>query len=118
MARGNLLAACAPFGRIAVLASVYLLTMVLSELLSNGATAALMCTLVRQIAEQQGTPVLPLMIAVAIAASCAFATPIGYQTNLMVMNPGGYRFIDYLKVGIPLDLICFVVSMIVIPFAY
>ncbi|MFM8583719.1 MAG: SLC13 family permease, partial [Planctomycetaceae bacterium] len=64
---GNLLAACAPFGRIAVLASVYLLTMVLSELLSNGATAALMCTLVRQIAEQQGTPVLPLMIAVAIA---------------------------------------------------
>ena len=115
---GNLLAACAPFGRIAVLAAVYLLTMVLSELLSNGATAALMCTLVRQIAEQQGTPVLPLMIAVAISASCAFATPIGYQTNLMVMNPGGYRFIDYLKVGIPLDLICFIVSMIVIPFAY
>ena len=115
---GNLLSACAPFGRIAVLAAVYLLTMVLSELLSNGATAALMCTLVRQIAEQQGTPVLPLMIAVAISASCAFATPIGYQTNLMVMNPGGYRFIDYLKVGIPLDLICFIVSMIVIPFAY
>ena len=115
---GNLLAACAPFGRIAVLAAVYLLTMVLSELLSNGATAALMCTLVRQIAEQQGTSVLPLMIAVAISASCAFATPIGYQTNLMVMNPGGYRFIDYLKVGIPLDLICFIVSMIVIPFAY
>ena len=114
----NLLSACAPFGRIAVLAAVYLLTMVLSELLSNGATAALMCTLVRQIAEQQGTPVLPLMIAVAISASCAFATPIGYQTNLMVMNPGGYRFIDYLKVGIPLDLICFIVSMIVIPFAY
>lgn len=115
---GNILAACAPYGRVAVLATVYLLTMVLSELLSNGATAALMCTLVRQIAEQQQTSVVPLMVAVAIAASCAFATPIGYQTNLMVMNPGGYRFRDYLVVGIPLDLICFVVSMIVIPLAY
>jgi di/tricarboxylate transporter len=98
-----------------VLATVYLLTMVLSELLSNSATAALMCTLAKSIALQQGLDARPLMIAIAIAASCAFATPIGYQTNLMVMNPGGYRFRDYLKVGLPLDLICFIVSMIVIP---
>jgi len=111
----KLLAVSSPFGPVAVLATVYLLTMVLSELLSNSATAALMCTLAKSIALQQGLDARPLMIAIAIAASCAFATPIGYQTNLMVMNPGGYRFRDYLKVGLPLDLICFIVSMIVIP---
>ncbi|MFN7804434.1 MAG: SLC13 family permease [Planctomycetaceae bacterium] len=111
----KLLAVSSPFGPVAVLATVYVLTMVLSELLSNSATAALMCTLAKSIALQQGLDARPLMIAIAIAASCAFATPIGYQTNLMVMNPGGYRFRDYLKVGLPLDLICFIVAMIVIP---
>jgi di/tricarboxylate transporter len=60
----------------------------------------------------------PFLIAVAVAASCAFATPIGYQTNLMVMNPGGYRFVDYLRVGLPLNGLCFVVSMVVIPLVW
>lgn len=114
----KLLAVSSPFGPVAVLATVYLLTMVLSELLSNGATAALMCTLAKSIALQEGLDARPLMIAIAIAASCAFATPIGYQTNLMVMNPGGYRFRDYIKVGLPLDLICFVVAIIVIPLVW
>ena len=114
----KLLAVSSPFGPVAVLATVYLLTMVLSELLSNSATAALMCTLAKSIALQQGLDARPLMIAIAISASCAFATPIGYQTNLMVMNPGGYRFRDYLKVGLPLDLICFIVAMIVIPLVW
>jgi di/tricarboxylate transporter len=114
----KLLSVSSPFGPVAVLATVYLLTMVLSELLSNSATAALMCTLAKSIALQQGLDARPLMIAIAISASCAFATPIGYQTNLMVMNPGGYRFRDYLKVGLPLDLICFIVAMIVIPLVW
>lgn len=114
----KLLAVSSPFGPVAVLATVYLLTMVLSELLSNSATAALMCTLAKSIALQQGLDARPLMIAIAIAASCAFATPIGYQTNLMVMNPGGYRFRDYIKVGLPLDLICFIVAMLVIPLVW
>jgi len=114
----KLLAVSSPFGPVAVLATVYLLTMVLSELLSNGATAALMCTLAKSIALQEGLDARPLMIAIAIAASCAFATPIGYQTNLMVMNPGGYRFRDYIKVGLPLDFICFIVAIIVIPLVW
>ncbi len=114
----KLLATCSSYGPIAVLAVVYLLTMVLSELLSNSATAALMCTLARSIAVQEEMNVRPLMIAIAVAASCAFATPIGYQTNLMVMNPGGYRFRDYIKVGLPLDFICFAVAMVVIPWAW
>jgi di/tricarboxylate transporter len=53
---------------------------------------------------------------VAIAASCAFATPIGYQTNLMVLNPGGYKFSDYVKVGLPLNFLCCIVALILIPF--
>lgn len=114
----KLLDSCAGYGPIAVLAVVYLLTMVLSELLSNNATAALMCTLAKSIAVQEQMNVRPIMIAVAVAASCAFATPIGYQTNLMVMSPGGYKFRDYLKVGIPLDIICFVVAIIVIPLVW
>jgi di/tricarboxylate transporter len=60
----------------------------------------------------------PLLIAVAATASFGFATPIGYQTNLMVLNPGGYKFRDYLKVGIPLDLICWALTIILVPLVW
>lgn len=115
---GGLLAVVGPFGPLAILATVYLLTMLLSELLSNNATAALMGGLVIAVAKQHGIDPRPLLIAVAIGASCAFATPIGYQTNLMVLNAGGYRFRDYTRVGLPLNLICFIVAMITIPLVY
>lgn len=103
---------------VMVMSVVYILTVLLSELLSNNATAALMGTLAIAIAEQRGVSARPFLIAVAIASSCAFATPIGYQTNLMVLNPGGYRFKDYVKVGLPLNVICCIVALVIIPLVW
>lgn len=107
-----------PYGPIALLAVFYLATVVLSELLNNNATAALMSSLALTTAAELQINPRPLVIGVCVAASCAFATPIGYQTNLMVLNPGGYRFRDYLTVGLPLNLVCFAVAMIVIPLVW
>lgn len=111
----GLLSACSGYGPIVVMATIYLLTMLLSELLTNNATAALMGSLALATARQMQVDPRPLLIAVAISASCAFATPIGYQTNLMVLNAGGYRFKDYVKVGLPLNLLCAVIAIIMIP---
>src|SRR5262249_39669506 len=111
----GLLSACAESGPVVVMAVIYFLTVLLSELLSNNATAALMGTLAIEAAAQRGISARPLLVAVAIGASCAFATPIGYQTNLMVLNPGGYKFSDYVKVGLPLNFLCAVVALILIP---
>jgi di/tricarboxylate transporter len=60
----------------------------------------------------------PFVIAIMVAASAGFATPIGYQTNLMVFGPGGYRFSDYLKIGVPLDLLCAVVAILLAPLVW
>ena len=69
-------------------------------------------------AEKLDVSYLPFVIAVMMAASAGFATPIGYQTNLMVYGPGGYRFSDYLKVGVPLDLLILAITVAVAPLAY
>lgn len=114
MAQG-LLSACGNSHPIVVLAVIYFLTVVLSEFLSNNATAAMMGQLALAAAAEMDVHARPFLIGVAIASSCAFATPIGYQTNLMVLNPGGYRFIDYLKVGLPLNVLCMVIALILIP---
>jgi di/tricarboxylate transporter len=111
---GGLLGVVKQYGPIAVLAAVVLITGVLTELLSNNATAALMSVLVYAIAEQMNMDVRPLLIAVTLTASYGFATPIGYQTNLMVLNAGGYRFKDYLRIGIPMDIICWTMTILII----
>jgi di/tricarboxylate transporter len=84
----------------------------------DSASAALMFPFALSTAEQLGTDVRPFVICVMIAASCGFATPIGYQTNLMVYGPGGYRFGDYLRVGVPLDLLVGTTAVLVIPLAW
>ncbi|TDL87784.1 SLC13 family permease [Meridianimarinicoccus aquatilis] len=84
--------------------SIYLLTSVLTEMVSNNAVAVVVTPIAIGLAVALGLDPRPLVIAVMIAASASFATPIGYQTNMMVYGPGGYRFSDYLKVGIPLNL--------------
>ena len=61
---------------------------------------------------------MPFVIAVMMAASAGFATPIGYQTNLMVMGPGGYRFSDYVKIGVPLDILIGVITVAIVPFVW
>ena len=98
-----------------LLASVYLVTLMLTEILSNNAVAAMMIPIVLGIAHQTGLHSTPFVIATTVAASAAFATPIGYQTNTYIYGIGGYKFADFVKIGVPLNVLCFVVAMIVIP---
>lgn len=100
------------------LAVIYLTTVLVTELITNNAAAALMFPFSLQTAAALDVNAAPFAIAVMVAASAGFATPIGYQTNLMVYGPGGYKFTDYLKVGIPLDLITAIVAILVIPWAF
>jgi len=107
-----------PYGKVAVLAVVVVLTGVLTELLSNNACAAIMATLALATAKTTNMDPRPLLLAVAVTSSYGFATPLGYQTNLMVYGPGGYKFTDYLKVGIPLDIICWTMTIVIIPMVW
>jgi len=100
---------------IFVLGALYLVTTVLTEILSNNAVAALMTPIAIGIATQLGVNIQPFVIVVMFAASAAFATPIGYQTNTYVYGVGGYRFTDFLKIGIPLNILCFTAAMIIVP---
>lgn len=106
------------YGPIAILATIYLMTLLVTELVTNNAAAALMFPFSIAIADTAGLDVRPFIIAITLAASAAFATPIGYQTHLMVYGPGGYQFSDFVKVGVPLNFICFVVAIIVIPMVW
>ena len=90
-----------PFG---IILSVYLMSVILTEVVSNNAVAVVMAPIAIGLAEVLGVDPRPLVIAVMIASSAAFATPIGYQTNTLVYGPGGYVFTDFLKVGLPLNL--------------
>lgn len=103
------------YGTIGVLAGIYLLTNLFTEVVTNNAAAALIFPIAFSAAEQLGVDYKPFMIAICIAASASFSTPIGYQTNLIVQGLGNYRFIDYIKIGLPLNLIAFVISMLLIP---
>ena len=104
-----------PHKPLVMLACIYLVTLVMTEILSNNAVAALMIPIALGIATEAGLDSRPFVIAVTIAASAAFATPIGYQTNTYIYGIGGYKFRDFVKVGVPLNLLCFAVAMIVIP---
>ena len=106
-------------GPIAALAAVYLSTNLLTEFLTNNAAAALMFPVaMATVSEMPGTDGRPFAIAVAVAASAAFATPIGYQTNLMIFGPGGYKFTDFVRAGLPLNLICGAISITVLALLY
>ncbi len=100
---------------IVLLWLVFLLTICLTEVLSNNATAVIMVPIVFTLAQEIGVSPRPFVMGVTVAASCAFALPMGYQTHMMVYGPGGYKFADFLKVGIPLNLICWVISCLLIP---
>jgi di/tricarboxylate transporter len=100
------------------LALIYLVTLIVTELITNNAAAALMFPFALATAQKLDVSYLPFVIAVMMAASAGFATPIGYQTNLMVYGPGGYKFSDYVKVGVPLDLLILAITIIVAPLAY
>ncbi len=97
------------------LAAIYLMTLIATEVITNNAAAVLIFPIAMAAAESMGVSVTPFVIAIMVAASAAFATPIGYQTNLMVYGPGAYRFMDYVRFGLPLDLIVMLVALLVIP---
>ncbi|WP_300380447.1 SLC13 family permease [Henriciella sp.] len=100
---------------IVTLAAVYLITSALTEFVSNNATAILMTPIAIGLAATLGADARPFVVAVMFAASASFATPIGYQTNTLVYTAGGYKFTDFTKIGLPLNLLFFAVSMLVIP---
>jgi di/tricarboxylate transporter len=104
------------WGPIGVLASIYLLTNIFTEVITNNAAAAISFPIAMAAANQMGVDPKPFFVAICVAASASFATPIGYQTNLIVQGIGNYRFKDFVKVGLPLNLIIFLVSMLLIPF--
>jgi di/tricarboxylate transporter len=104
-----------PLGPLGVLAAIYLLTNITTEFLSNVASAVLMVPLAISTAQEMGISERPFLIAVAFAASAAFSTPVGYQTNTIVYGPGGYRFTDFTRAGAPLNLIFFLLAMLLIP---
>ena len=95
--------------------SIYLLTSVLTELVSNNAVAVVVTPIAIAVAASIGVDPKPLVVAVMVAASASFATPIGYQTNTLVYGPGGYEFSDYLKIGIPLNLSVGMLASFMIP---
>ena len=98
-----------------LLATIYFITMILTEISSNVATAIIMVPIAIAVSGQIGLESRPFVFAVAFAASASFITPIGYQTNLMVYGPGGYKFSDYIRVGLPLSLLLFLTAVIILP---
>lgn len=101
-----------------VLSALFIVTAFLTNVLSNNATAVLFTPIAIGIAQQLDAPVMPFIVCIIFAANCSFATPVGYQTNLLVLGPGRYRFSDYLKTGIPLILLLWVVFSILAPIYY
>ncbi len=95
--------------------AIYLLTSILTELVSNNAVAVVVTPIAIGLADALGIDARPLVVAVMVAASASFATPIGYQTNMLVYGPGGYKFTDFMRVGIPLNLSIGILASAVIP---
>jgi di/tricarboxylate transporter len=95
--------------------AVYFIGLVLTEFLSNNAVAVIYTPVAIELAGKLGYDPRPFVVAVMFSATLAFATPVGYQTNMMVYGPGGYRFSDFTKVGLPLNIIVMLVSCALIP---
>jgi di/tricarboxylate transporter len=97
---------------------VYGATTLLTEIVTNNAAAALIFPVAIALAKSLGVDYMPFVIAIMVGASASFATPIGYQTNLMVYGPGGYRFTDFLRVGIPINLLFWLITVMVTPLVF
>ena len=103
-------------GPFLVMAGFFVLAVIVSELMSNSGTVALLGPITISVAAEMGINPMTLLAAITFGASAAFAMPIGYQTSLMIYGPGGYRFKDFLVMGIPLDLILAILALLLIPY--
>jgi di/tricarboxylate transporter len=101
-----------------VTASLFTLSCGLTQFMSNTASTALLAPIGISIAKGIGASPHAVLMAIAVAASCAFATPVGTPPNTLVLGPGGYKFMDYVKAGSGLVLVCFIVSIIIIPIVW
>ena len=101
-----------------VTAILFILSCGLTQFMSNTASAALLCPIGVSIAKQLGASPQAVLMAIAVSASCAFATPVGTPPNTLVLGPGGYKFMDYVKAGTGLVVVCFIVSLVVIPMVW
>jgi len=117
-AAGNVVEVLGPAGPIFMLAGVFVLTALLTQIMSNAAAVVLVAPIALGIASGMGIAPYPLLMMVAIAGSTAFLTPIGHQANVLVYNAAGYRFFDFVRVGGPLTLIILAVSLAVVPIVW
>lgn len=101
-----------------VLAAIVITTSTLTEVITNNAAAAMVFPIAFSLAKELDVSYMPFVIAIMVAASASFSTPIGYQTNMMVYGPGGYKFSDFLRVGIPLNLLYGVLTVVITPLIY
>ena len=106
------------FGPYALLLAVFAVTSGLSQMVSNTATTVLAAPIALNAAAAMGVSADPVLITVAIAASTAFATPIASPANTLIYNPGGYRFADYARVGLPLQLLVMAATVLVVPWVF
>ncbi len=115
---GGLVTGLEGFGPVGVLAGVYLVTLIFTELVTNNAAAALSFPIAHAAATGMDVNFMPFAVTIAMAASAGFATPLGYQTHLMVYGAGGYRFSDYMRIGIPLDVLIMIVTLALTPLVF
>ncbi|MBK8011280.1 MAG: SLC13 family permease [Deltaproteobacteria bacterium] len=111
-AAAHLIEFASPLGFFGIAGATYFLTVLFTSITSNNAAAILMFPIGLSVAQTSGVSFLPLAVLIAVGASCEFSTPIGYQTNLMVMGPGGYRWVDYTRFGTPLTILSGVVAVL------
>ena len=97
---------------------ILVITMLITDVINNAATAVIMAPFSVNIAVQLGQPLEPFLMVVAVGASCAFLTPIGHQCNTLVMGPGNYKFSDYWRLGLPIDVLIVLTSIPMILFVW
>jgi di/tricarboxylate transporter len=110
--------ALAPSQPVVALALVYAVTLLLTELITNNAAAVLMFPIALATSHRLGVDFKPFAVVLMMAASHGYATPLGYQTHLMVYGPGGYRFSDFMRIGVPLDILIAILTIAIVPFAW